>query len=80
TSGWNCSAGSGSAVTAPAHGGSSALRAVPAGSDNARCAQTVRVKPDSAYTLSGWVRGGYVYLGAAGTGTTDVSTWTASAG
>ncbi|MFJ4437783.1 chitinase [Streptomyces sp. NPDC088923] len=80
TSGWNCSAGSASAVTTPAHGGSSALKAVPAGSDNARCAQTVRVKPDSAYTLSGWVRGGYVYLGAAGTGTTDVSTWTASAG
>ncbi|MEU6440611.1 glycoside hydrolase family 18 protein [Streptomyces sp. NPDC047046] len=80
TSGWNCSAGSGSAVTTPTHGGSSALKAVPNGSDNARCAQTVRVKPDSAYTLSGWVRGGYVYLGAAGTGTTDVSTWTASAG
>ncbi|MFJ5091152.1 chitinase [Streptomyces sp. NPDC088674] len=80
TSGWSCSAGSGSAVTTPTHGGSSALKAVPAGSDNARCAQTVRVKPDSAYTLSGWVRGGYVYLGAAGTGTTDVSTWTASAG
>ncbi|WP_129286926.1 glycoside hydrolase family 18 protein [Streptomyces sp. GZWMJZ-114] len=80
TSGWSCSADSGSAVTTPTHGGSSALKAVPAGSDNARCAQTVRVKPDSAYTLSGWVRGGYVYLGAAGTGTTDVSTWTASAG
>ncbi|EFK98320.1 MULTISPECIES: chitinase [Streptomyces] len=80
TSGWSCSAGSGAAVTTPTHGGSSALKAVPAGNDNARCAQTVRVKPDSAYTLSGWVRGGYVYLGAAGTGTTDVSTWTASAG
>ncbi len=80
TSGWSCSAGSGSAVTTPTHGGGSALKAVPAGSDNARCAQTVRVKPGSAYTLSGWVRGGYVYLGASGTGTTDVSTWTASAG
>lgn len=37
------------------------------------------VRPGSDYTLSGWVRGGYVYLGATGTGTTDVSAWTASA-
>lgn len=34
------------------------------------------VKPDSTYTVSAWVRGGYAYLGASGTGTTDVSTWT----
>jgi chitinase len=39
----------------------------------------VTVKPDSQYTLSGHVRGSYVYLGASGTGTTDVSTWTQSA-
>ena len=38
------------------------------------------VKPDSTYTLQAWVRGDYVYLGASGTGTTDVSTWTQSAG
>lgn len=37
------------------------------------------VKPDSQYTLSGYVRGSYVYLGATGTGTTDVSAWTQSA-
>lgn len=37
------------------------------------------VKPDSQYTLSGYVRGAYVYLGASGTGTTDVSAWTQSA-
>ncbi|QNP65582.1 chitinase [Streptomyces genisteinicus] len=77
--GWNCTAGSGAAVSSPVHGGVSALKATPAGSDNARCSQTVTVKPDSAYTLSGWVQGGYVYLGASGTGTTDVSTWTPSA-
>ncbi|MFI6645583.1 chitinase [Streptomyces sp. NPDC050504] len=77
--GWSCTAGSGATVTSPVHGGTSALRATPAGSDNARCSQTVKVKPGSAYTLSGWVRGGYVYLGASGTGTTDVSTWTPSA-
>ncbi|MFD5870286.1 chitinase [Streptomyces sp. NPDC060322] len=78
--GWSCSGGSGAAVSAPVHGGSSALKATPAGSDNARCSQTVTVKPDSAYTLSAWVQGSYVYLGATGTGTTDVSTWTQSAG
>ncbi|MFJ8585510.1 chitinase [Streptomyces sp. NPDC093595] len=77
--GWSCTAGSGAVVAAPVHGGAQALRATPAGGDNARCTQTVTVRPDSAYTLSGWVRGGYVHLGASGTGTTDVSTWTQSA-
>ncbi|MFG3381589.1 chitinase [Streptomyces sp. NPDC047999] len=77
--GWTCTAGSGSAVSSPVHGGSSALRAAPAGSDNARCSQTVAVRPDSAYSLSAWVQGSYVHLGASGTGTTDVSTWTGSA-
>ncbi|MGW0934809.1 chitinase [Streptomyces sp. NPDC002666] len=78
--GWNCTGGSGVAVSTPVHGGASALKATPAGSDNAKCSQTVTVKPGSTYTLSAWVQGGYVYLGAAGTGTTDVSTWTQSAG
>ncbi|MCQ8194015.1 chitinase [Streptomyces rugosispiralis] len=78
-SGWTCSAGSGTAVASPVHGGSAALKATPAGSDNARCAQTVAVKPNSSYTLGAWVQGSYVYLGASGTGTTDVSTWTPSA-
>ncbi|MEU1349361.1 glycoside hydrolase family 18 protein [Streptomyces sp. NPDC005776] len=78
--GWNCTAGSGVAVSTPVHGGTSALKATPAGSDNAKCSQTVTVKPGSTYTLSAWVQGSYVYLGAEGTGTTDVSTWTQSAG
>lgn len=78
--GWSCSAGSGAVVTTPVHGGSSALRATPAGQDNARCSQTVTVKPDSTYTLAAWVQGAYVYLGAAGTGTTDVSTWAQTPG
>ncbi|MEU4053373.1 glycoside hydrolase family 18 protein [Streptomyces olivaceus] len=75
--GWTCTAGA--IVTSPVHSGTSALKATPAGADNARCAQTVSVKPDSQYTLSGYVQGAYVYLGASGTGTTDVSTWTQSA-
>ncbi|PBC60757.1 chitinase [Streptomyces sp. Tue6028] len=75
--GWTCTAGS--TVTSPVRSGSSALKATPAGSDYAQCSQTVTVKPDAQYTLSGYVRGSYVYLGATGTGTTDVSTWTQSA-
>ncbi|MFB7928784.1 chitinase [Streptomyces sp. NPDC056039] len=73
---WTCSAGSGTAVSSPVHAGTAALKGTPAGQDNARCAQTVRVKPGSTYTLGAWVRGGYAYLGISGTGTTDVSTWT----
>ncbi|MET8168445.1 glycoside hydrolase family 18 protein [Streptomyces sp. NPDC005329] len=73
---WTCSAGSGTTVSSPAHSGAAALKATPAGQDNARCAQTVAVKPNSTYTLSAWVQGGYTYLGVTGTGTTDVSTWT----
>ncbi|MFF8279487.1 chitinase [Streptomyces lateritius] len=77
--GWSCTAGGGAVVSSPVRSGTKALLATPAGSDNAKCSQTVTVRPNSAYTLSGWVRGGHVYLGASGTGTTDVSTWTPSA-
>ncbi|MEV6106012.1 glycoside hydrolase family 18 protein [Streptomyces sp. NPDC051940] len=77
--GWSCSAGSGVAVSSPVHGGSGALKATPAGLDNAKCSQTVSVQPNSAYELSAYVQGSYVYLGASGTGTTDVSTWTPAA-
>lgn len=73
---WTCSGGSGVTTSSPVHGGASALKATPAGQDNAKCTQTVTVKPNSTYTLSAWVQGGYTYLGASGTGTTDVSTWT----
>ncbi|MEU2926428.1 glycosyl hydrolase family 18 protein [Streptomyces sp. NPDC007251] len=75
--GWTCTAGT--TVNSPVHSGSSALQATPAGSDDAQCAQTVTVRPGAQYTLSGYVRGAYVYLGVNGTGTTDVSAWTPSA-
>ncbi|AWT45199.1 MULTISPECIES: chitinase [Streptomyces] len=74
--GWTCSANSGTTVSSPVHGGTAALKAAPGGQDNAKCTQTVAVKPNSTYTLSAWVQGGYAYLGVTGTGTTDVSTWT----
>ncbi|MFF9767126.1 chitinase [Streptomyces sp. NPDC014636] len=73
---WTCTAGSGTTVSSPAHGGTTALKATPAGQDNAQCSQAVTVKPNSTYTVSAWVQGGYSYLGVTGTGTTDVSTWT----
>ncbi|WP_443076097.1 chitinase [Streptomyces sp. NBC_01716] len=73
---WSCSAGSGAVVGSPVRTGAAALRGTPAGQDNAKCSQTVAVQPNSTYTLSAWVQGGYAYLGASGTGTTDVSTWT----
>ncbi|MEV7287453.1 glycosyl hydrolase family 18 protein [Streptomyces sp. NPDC093252] len=75
---WSCPA-TATAVTTPVRTGTSALRGTPAGSDNARCSQTVRVQPNSQYTLTGQVQGSYVYLGASGTGTTDVYTWTQNA-
>ncbi|MFV0128073.1 chitinase [Streptomyces sp. HMX112] len=71
---WTCTGGAGT-VSSPVHGGTAALRAAPGGQDTARCAQTVAVKPSATYTLSAWTQGGYAYLGASGTGTTDVSTW-----
>ncbi|MFE0376327.1 chitinase [Streptomyces inhibens] len=78
-SNWTCSASSGTTATSPVHSGTSALKATPTASDNATCSQTVTVKPDSTYRLSAYVQGSYVYLGASGTGTTDVSIWTPSA-
>ncbi|WP_171163961.1 chitinase [Streptomyces sp. I05A-00742] len=77
---WTCSGDSGTTTSAPARTGTAALKAAPGGLDNARCSQTVAVKPGSAYRLSAWVQGSYVHLGASGTGTTDVSTWTPGTG
>ncbi|MFJ2827055.1 chitinase [Streptomyces sp. NPDC087263] len=74
---WTCTAAT--TVNSPVRSGSSALQATPAGSDYAQCSQSVTVQPNSQYSLAGYVRGSYVYLGASGTGTTDVSTWTQSA-
>ncbi|MFI1305307.1 chitinase [Streptomyces sioyaensis] len=78
-SNWTCSAGSGSTTGSPVHSGTGALKATPTASDNATCSQTVAVKPGATYRLSAYVQGSYVYLGASGTGTPDVSTWTPSA-
>lgn len=72
-SGWTCPAGS--VVSSPVHSGSHALAGAASGSDQAQCTQTVSVQPSTAYTVSAWVRGNYVYLGVTG----GSSTWTPSA-
>ncbi|MET9882323.1 glycosyl hydrolase family 18 protein [Streptomyces sp. NPDC006430] len=77
---WTCTADSGAVVSSPVSSGAGALKGTPSGQDNAQCSQTVTVKPNSTYTLSGQVQGSYVYLGATGTGTQDVSTWTPGSG
>lgn len=74
---WICSGGSGAAVASPVHSGTSALKATPTGQDNGQCTQTISVQPNSQYTLSAYVQGSYVYLGATGAGLTSApSTWT----
>src|SRR4051812_4255240 len=73
-SGWSCTGSGSSAVTTPVHTGSYALNGNATASDTAQCTQTVTVQPSTAYTLSGWVRGSYVYLGVTG----GASTWTSA--
>ncbi len=73
---WSCSAGTGSVAGSPVHTGSYALKGAASSSDTAQCSQTVAVKPNTKYTLSAWVQGNYVYLGATGSGVTDPATWT----
>ncbi|WP_329005166.1 glycoside hydrolase family 18 protein [Kribbella sp. NBC_00709] len=73
-SGWSCPAG-GVTTSAP-HSGTYALQATPSGSDIAQCSQSIAVQPNTAYTLSAWVKGSNVYLGVDG----GLSTWTTSSG
>ena len=74
-SGWSCA--NGSVVTTPVHSGSYALNGGASASDTGQCQQTVAVQPNTAYTLSAWVQGSYVYLGATGTGVNS-TVWTPS--
>lgn len=71
-SGWTCSGGS--VTTSPVRSGSYALAGAATASDHAKCTQTVTVVPNTAYTVSAWVRGNPVYLGI----TNGPSTWTAA--
>jgi hypothetical protein len=71
---WSCTGNLGSVVPSPVHGGSKSLQGAVSSSDIAKCSQTVSVQPNTSYSLSGWVRGSYVYLGVDG----GSSTWTSS--
>jgi hypothetical protein len=71
---WSCTGNPGSIVTSPVHAGSKALQGTVSSSDTAQCNQTIAVRPDTTYSLSGWVRGSSVYLGVNG----GASTWTTS--
>ncbi|MFI9156226.1 glycosyl hydrolase family 18 protein [Kitasatospora aureofaciens] len=72
---WTCQSG-GNVVTTPVHSGSHALQAAASASQTGECTQTVTLKPNTTYTLSGWVQGNYAYLGVSGGAT--ASTWTNS--
>ncbi|MFF9641971.1 glycosyl hydrolase family 18 protein [Kitasatospora aureofaciens] len=72
---WTCQSG-GNVVTAPVRSGSYALQAAASASQTGECTQTVTLKPNTSYTLSGWVQGNYAYLGVSGGAT--ASTWTNS--
>ena len=79
TSGWTCSSGD-NVVTSPTYSGASfALAGTPTSGDDAQCSQVVSVQPNSAYTLTGFVEGAYVFLGDSGTGSSDTDAWTPSA-
>jgi Carbohydrate binding domain/Glycosyl hydrolases family 18 len=73
---WTCATGLGSVQATTVHSGTKALQGNPSGSDVAKCAQTIPVVANSAYTLTMWARGGggYVYLGVTG----GTSTWSPS--
>jgi Carbohydrate binding domain len=63
---WTCDPGTGSVVASPVHTGTHALAGAATASDTAQCTQTVAVQPNATYTLSAYVQGAYVYLGATG--------------
>lgn len=70
---WSCDGGS--VVTSPARTGGHALAGGATAGSTGQCTQTVAVQPNTAYSLSAWVRGSYVYLGVTG----GSQTWTPSA-
>ncbi|MFD9124188.1 polysaccharide deacetylase family protein [Kitasatospora sp. NPDC059571] len=74
--GWQCTAGE-AALGSAARSGGSALAVTPSGPDSTgRCEQVLGVRPGTTYTVSAWVRGAYVFLGAEGTGHDVAPAWT----
>ncbi|MFF3917566.1 carbohydrate binding domain-containing protein [Streptomyces sp. NPDC001852] len=72
---WTCDTGA-TVVSSPVHSGSHALKTAPSASQTGQCAQTLTLKPNTSYTLTGWVQGPYAYVGVSGGATAD--TWASS--
>ncbi|AXI79912.1 glycosyl hydrolase family 18 protein [Peterkaempfera bronchialis] len=72
---WTCQPG-GAVVGSPAHSGSHALKAAATASQTGECGQTVTLAPNTSYTLTAWVQGGYAFVGVSGGAT--ASSWTSS--
>ncbi|WP_372411293.1 carbohydrate binding domain-containing protein [Streptomyces luteireticuli] len=72
---WSCDEGA-TVVNSPVHGGSYALRTAPTASGTGECRQTLTLAPGTSYTLGGWVRGDYAFLGVSGGAT--ASKWSTS--
>jgi chitinase len=73
-SSWNCDTAN-TVVGSPVYSGSHALQLNPGSATTGQCTQTISVQPNSAYTLSAYVDGSYIYLGVNGYS----SNWTNSA-
>jgi hypothetical protein len=65
-------------VGSPAHAGSHALQVAATASQTGECDQSLTLQANHAYTLTGWVQGGYAYLGVSGGA--NASTWASSTG
>jgi hypothetical protein len=74
---WTCASG-GAVVSSPVHSGSALGSRTATDSTIGECSQSVAVTPNTTYALTGWARGGYVFLGARGNGVTTTQTWASS--
>jgi chitinase len=76
-SGWTCDSGD-SVVTGHAHSGTYALAGAADNASTAQCSQTVSLAANTAYQLTAFVNGSYVFIGVSGG--ISASTWTPGTG
>jgi hypothetical protein len=72
---WTCQSGD-AIVSSPVHSGSYAAKLAPTSNQTGECGQTISLKPNTSYTLKGWVQGNYAYIGVSGDA--SASNWTSS--
>jgi hypothetical protein len=65
-----------SVVSSPVHSGSHAALIAPTAGATGELDQTVALKANTAYTLTGWVQGNYAFIGVSGGA--SASTWVSS--